>query len=352
MKKITLLLLLTLSVFGLQAQTYQLNYDSIRVNKTAGTGGTSLYGKVYLKNVSARAAGDSILSVLNGRIFKVPYSAFVTSVTGTTNQITVTGTTTPTLSIPSAFIAPGSIRATTTMESGTTGTAGKISFRRSSDGAIASALEQFDTNTLLLTSNGGTRKLTVDANNIDFNSSSSSAQYNFGQNRPTATEVLINGSNNNKLRIQNNETDVITLNSNGGVVTAVTGTFSGNVTAANLASGTYTPTLTNGTNVSSSAINKDLFYIRTGNIVMFSVTIDVTPTAVGSTQVDFSLPIASNFSSITDAQATVSFYEGVGSVGTNFKVNSDSTNDRISVVYFTGTTGVISLVITGSYKVI
>ena len=77
MKKITLLLLLTLSVLGLQAQTYQLNYDSIRVGKTAGTGGTSLYGKVYLKNVSARAVGDSILSVLNGRIFKIPVSAIV-----------------------------------------------------------------------------------------------------------------------------------------------------------------------------------------------------------------------------------------------------------------------------------
>jgi hypothetical protein len=74
MKKITLLLLLSLCILVAKAQTYQLNYDSIRVNKTTGTGGTSLYGKVYLKNVSARAVGDSILSVLNGRIFKVPYS--------------------------------------------------------------------------------------------------------------------------------------------------------------------------------------------------------------------------------------------------------------------------------------
>jgi len=71
MKKLILIILL-LPLFA-QAQTYQLNYDSIRVGKTAGTGATSLYGKVYLKNVSARAAGDSILSVVNGRIFKVPY---------------------------------------------------------------------------------------------------------------------------------------------------------------------------------------------------------------------------------------------------------------------------------------
>jgi len=75
MKKITLLLLLSLSILGVQAQTtYQLNYDSIRVNKTAGTGGTSLYGKVYLKNVGLGLVSDSILTVLNGRIRKIPVS--------------------------------------------------------------------------------------------------------------------------------------------------------------------------------------------------------------------------------------------------------------------------------------
>jgi len=84
MKKITLLLLLTLSVLGLQAQTYQLNYDSIRVGKTAGTGGTSLYGKVYLKNVGLGVVGDSILTVLNGRIRKVPY----TQITGLQDSLT------------------------------------------------------------------------------------------------------------------------------------------------------------------------------------------------------------------------------------------------------------------------
>jgi hypothetical protein len=73
MKKLLILLLL-LPFFAKAQTTYQLNYDSIRVNKTAGTGGTSLYGKVYLKNVTARSVGDSILTVVNGRIFKVPYS--------------------------------------------------------------------------------------------------------------------------------------------------------------------------------------------------------------------------------------------------------------------------------------
>lgn len=70
MKKLLLLLLLPFSLFG--QTTYQLNYDSIRVNKTTGTGGTSLYGKVYLKNVGLGLQSDSILTVKNGRIRKVP----------------------------------------------------------------------------------------------------------------------------------------------------------------------------------------------------------------------------------------------------------------------------------------
>ena len=91
MKKITLLLLLTLSVLGLQAQTYQLNYDSIRVGKTAGTGGTSLYGKVYLKNVGLGLVSDSILTVLNGRIRKIPTISQFWQRSGTTLSPTTSG---------------------------------------------------------------------------------------------------------------------------------------------------------------------------------------------------------------------------------------------------------------------
>jgi hypothetical protein len=76
MKKLLILLLL-LPFFAKAQTTYQLNYDSIRVNKTAGTGGTSLYGKVYLKNVGLGLVSDSILTVLNGRIRKIPVAGIV-----------------------------------------------------------------------------------------------------------------------------------------------------------------------------------------------------------------------------------------------------------------------------------
>jgi hypothetical protein len=76
-----LFILLFLLPFSLFAQTtYQLNYDSIRVNKTTGTGGTSLYGKVYLKNVGLGLVSDSILTVLNGRIRKVPVAGIVPAI--------------------------------------------------------------------------------------------------------------------------------------------------------------------------------------------------------------------------------------------------------------------------------
>jgi len=92
MKKITLLLLLTLSVLGLQAQTtYQLNYDSIRAGKTEGTGATSLYGKVYLKNVGLGLVSDSILTVLNGRIRKIPTISQFWQRSGTTLSPTTSG---------------------------------------------------------------------------------------------------------------------------------------------------------------------------------------------------------------------------------------------------------------------
>jgi hypothetical protein len=71
MKKLLFIILL-LPFFAKAQTTYQLNYDSIRVNKTAGTGGTSLYGKVYLKDVTVGLSTDSGIVVRNGRLFKYP----------------------------------------------------------------------------------------------------------------------------------------------------------------------------------------------------------------------------------------------------------------------------------------
>ena len=65
---------------------------------------------------------------------------------------------------------------------------------------------------------------------------------------------------------------------------------------ATVTSGTWTPTLTNVTNVSSSTASVGQ-YLRIGNVVTCSVYFDADPVTTGTTQVDLTLPIASNFSS-------------------------------------------------------
>jgi hypothetical protein len=124
-----------------------------------------------------------------------------------------------------------------------------------------------------------------------------------------------------------------------------------NITAANLISGTYTPTLTNGTNVSSST-TQTAFYQRVGNIVNFTVKINPVTTAAGSSQIDFSLPIASNFGSSSDALGTASYAQAIGN-SSDISVSASIANDRI-VVTFTDDTGggAVNITITGHYEII
>ena len=62
-----------------------------------------------------------------------------------------------------------------------------------------------------------------------------------------------------------------------------------------LASGTYTPTLSDGLNVESSTA-RACYYMRVGNTVTVGGTIDVDPSSISATTIDLSLPITSNFS--------------------------------------------------------
>lgn len=80
------------------------------------TGSQTLTNKTLASNTVAttQTAGNNTTAVATTAFVTAGIAAAggVTSVTGTANQITVTGTTTPVLSIPSTFIAPGSIAAT------------------------------------------------------------------------------------------------------------------------------------------------------------------------------------------------------------------------------------------------
>lgn len=76
-------------------------------------------------------------------------------------------------------------------------------------------------------------------------------------------------------------------------------------------SGTYTPTLTNFTNVVSSSLNSAMFS-RNGSIVTvtFSVDIEAGSTGTGSTILKLSVPVASSFTQSEDAQGNALSYNG------------------------------------------
>jgi len=63
----------------------------------------------------------------------------------------------------------------------------------------------------------------------------------------------------------------------------------------NITSGTYTPTLTNNTNLDSSTAN-EARYLRSGSIVFVTGSADVDATAAANTILEISLPISSTFS--------------------------------------------------------
>jgi hypothetical protein len=70
-------------------------------------------------------------------------------------------------------------------------------------------------------------------------------------------------------------------------------------------SGTYTPTLTNVTNVAASTAAV-CQWMRVGSVVTVSGTVDIDPTAAGACVLRMSLPVASNFSAVNNAGGTFS----------------------------------------------
>lgn len=93
------------------------------------------------------------------------------------------------------------------------------------------------------------------------------------------------------------------------------------------ASGTYTPTLTNTTNIGASTARLAT-YMRVGNTVTVAGQLDIDPTATGAVLLGISLPIASNFS-------TAYQLGGVGSstaiANESYGIEADATNDRASM---------------------
>lgn len=69
--------------------------------------------------------------------------------------------------------------------------------------------------------------------------------------------------------------------------------------------GTYTPTLTNDTNLDASTAYQ-CQYIRVGNVVSVSGKVDVDPTAAGALILFISLPVASDLGALEDCGGAAS----------------------------------------------
>lgn len=99
-------------------------------------------------------------------------------------------------------------------------------------------------------------------------------------------------------------------------------------------SGTYTPTLTNQTNVASSTAYP-CQYMRVGNAVTVSGRISVTPTAAAGTQtvLGMSLPIASDLTAPSHLGGAGAYVTSTAASSTFSGFQADTANDR-AAIYF------------------
>ena len=135
-----------------------------------------------------------------------------------------------------------------------------------------------------------------------------------------------------------------------GALTGAAATFT-SLTVGGVAfpvSGTYTPTLTNTTNIATSTAFA-CQYLRVGNVVHVAGRVDIDATLAGatSTVLDMTLPIASDIASSINLG-------GVGSnaSGASGEIRGDATGILARFTYPSGTTANSSFFFTFTYLVI
>lgn len=113
-------------------------------------------------------------------------------------------------------------------------------------------------------------------------------------------------------------------------------------------SGTYTPTLTNTTNIAASTTYVAQ-YLRVGSVVTVSGRVDVDPTALGSVVLEMTLPIASNFAAIQQC-AGVAADPSVS--GQSAAIYAEVTNDKAVMAWITTDITNQAMYYTYTYQVI
>lgn len=115
-----------------------------------------------------------------------------------------------------------------------------------------------------------------------------------------------------------------------------------------LVSGTYTPTLTNTTNITASTAYQ-CQYLRLGNTVTVSGKVDVDPTIAGQVVLGVSLPIASNIGAVEDLGGVAS---AIAVAGQSAGIYGDAANNRATVEWIAVDTANRAMFFTFSYQVI
>lgn len=117
--------------------------------------------------------------------------------------------------------------------------------------------------------------------------------------------------------------------------------------ALNLASGTYTPVLTNTTNITAS-VSYQAQYLRVGSVVTVSGRVDITPTLIAptATALGVSLPVASNLGAIEDCAGAGS------SAAESLAVTADIANDRANFQYNAAAAGSVPFYFCFQYQIL
>lgn len=121
---------------------------------------------------------------------------------------------------------------------------------------------------------------------------------------------------------------------------------SGN-TIPTLAAGTYTPTLTNVTNVDSSTAATNQ-YMRVGNVVTVSGAVFIDPTATGLVQINMTLPVASNLVFVENLGGAG---QAQGLAGNTLYIGAEATTDTARMSFISTTTTSTLFSFTFSYVV-
>jgi len=100
----------------------------------------------------------------------------------------------------------------------------------------------------------------------------------------------------------------------------------GSSTQQDIRSGTYTPSATSVTNIASSTTRK-ANWSRVGNIVNVAGSVNITPSGNGTTKLSLSLPIASNFGTVYEANGVFANNDHYG------VITSDVTNNYVILEY-------------------